>query len=175
MGPQAGYRYQQLYRVIEHVPDKNPVGHGDFSVVVGAVEDPAAVEAALGLWVFGQKLIGVDWADLLEAAGGGAGLSRVVSRFADLEQDLASMLADLTGHGFGDGFVLVQMLSSWDGHQPTVHDLADLVEKVFAGVSGPVHYTMVPNWTSNAIVLIGFRWQPSAAPTWSVSNGVRSV
>lgn len=160
MEPQTRYRYQQLYRVTNgHVPSRDPNLHSDFNVVIGAIEDPSTVEAALGLWVFGRKLIGVNRTDGLETAGDGVGRARVVSRNTDLEHDLASMLADLIARGFGDGFVLLQMLSFRDGHQPTVQDLADIVQKVFAGVDGPVHYTMVPQWASDVIVLIGVRWQ----------------
>lgn len=164
MAPQTGYRYQQLYRVTDgHVPDADHIRYRDFTVVVGAVEDPAVVEAALGLWVFGRKLIGVDWGDVLAAAGGGAGLARVVSRNRDLEHDLASMLADLMVCGFGDGFVLMQTLSIQDRDQPTIQDLVDLIDRVFAGVGGPIHYTMVPDWIYDATVLIGFRWRQSTS------------
>lgn len=151
-------RYRQLYRVVAGlVTHRDPDLYDDFSVVVGALEDPSAVEAALALWVFGRKLIGVDWTDILELAGDGVGLARVVPRVNDVTAKLLAFQLELASQDFADGFVLIQLLSVQDEASQDLQDFDRMVTRLFVHRSKPILFTSILNAPWSRTVLIGFK------------------
>lgn len=158
MSLESDSRYRQLYRVVSGIVTHRDLKlYDDFGVVVGTLDDPSAVEVALALWVFGRKLVGVDWIDILKMAGDGVGLARVVPRVKDVETELSAFRLDLASRGFDDGFVLIQLFSFQDEVSQDLQALDRLVTRLFARVSSPILFTSILDSPLSRTVLIGFK------------------
>ena len=148
--------YRQRFHVVEgNAEIDDPALHDGFDLLVGAFDDPHTVEAALALLAFGPKLVGVDWADVREAAGSGRGLAHVIPGVLNVAEDLEAARDDLSARSFGLGFLLVQLPESSDWLY-TLQGLDDLTGRLFASVHAPVVFTAASGWLWSRSVLIGF-------------------
>ena len=132
--------------------------HDGFDLVVGALDELDAVEAALTLIASGAPmLVGVDWADVRQATAGAGGLARVVRGIFGVTAALEVARDELVNRGYGDSFLLVQLSSAADWPRYALEGLADLADSLFASVEGPVLYTSASgSAVGSCSVLIGF-------------------
>ncbi len=94
--------YRQHFRVLDGSATLNEPGlQGGFAPLVGALDDPHSVEAALALVAFVPLLVCVDWADVIRVSGGNAGLARVVPRVFGAAADLRTARDGLAAGGCG--------------------------------------------------------------------------